>query len=106
MENNLTQSKEPANAGSLARLVRLHFFGDNLNGRIEIPERTALMVIQSAADHRLAALLDLICEHESEENDNEKYNIRRTIVEILENSTVLPNDPHQARRAEGDELAG
>lgn len=85
-------SKADVDAGrcSVDRLVRLHFFGDNFNGRIDLPERTALMVIESAADPRLAALLDLICEHQSEDNDGEKYNIRRTIMEILENSPVLP----------------
>ena len=69
--------------------VRLHFFGDDIKGIIELPERSTLLVIQSAADPRLASVLALVAEHERESDRSEKRNIRRTLLEILENAPVL-----------------
>lgn len=84
-----------------ASTVRFHFLGEGFKGIVELPDRVALMVIQSAADPRLAALLDLLCEHDREQNNDERANIRRVVAELMENAPVLSNVPHHLHRTGG-----
>lgn len=45
-------------------------------------------IVSKIDDERMFSLFELLVEHEDEQNEDERTNIRRTIAEILENAPL------------------
>ena len=85
--------------------MKITFQHPTVSGGINVSDRLAdffVWLSRNREDERAISLLSLLAEHDRENNEDERKNIRRTLDEILANDPIYLGSDEALRQARAD----